>query len=919
MIQPRVQFSLRNAKEYFREHLSVGAYYSQGEKVTGEWLGQGAEKLDLTGTVNEAAFLALCEGRNPKSGDKLGQRMNTVRLSTGDHAVANRRIFYDFTIAPPKSVSVVALYQDDRILALHNEAVRHTMLELEKLAETRVRKSGQNGERVTGNLVTACFRHETSRELDPHLHTHCVVFNATFDPTENRWKALHPAGLYRAQNFATNYYRHELCKGLRALGYEIENSPRGFEIKGVPASVITRFSKRNQQITAETKRQLKIGSPVANVGDLRKRIAHGERRRKVKDSTADRLRPAWEKQLSNDEAKALGTLRSVRPQPAKPADVSGIVAWADEHLFERRAVIAEHELMSAALARGRGEEFDLATLRRAIDERGYVREKSTDKLTSREALGWEAEVVIAAHDGRNTSWALNPDYRPSSDLSAEQAAAVEKILKSRNLITLFRGGAGTGKSFALKEVERGLSEAKHPVVVLAPQRQQVQALQADGLSADTLSHFLVTNQLPRGAVVIVDEAGQIGGKQLALLIRVVRANQGRLILSGDTHQHGAVPASDALRAIEKHSGLKPVIIGKIRRQDPNLGKTLPERAFIRRYRSAVKAAAKGNVVDSFDRLDQLGCVRECAPEDRRDQLAREYLAASARKEKVLVVAQTRDEVRAVNDSIRNQLKAAGSLWGDETVTAYHPVDLGEAQKRDPRFYQSGQHAFFIQRYGRYAKGDLCEIVAATEHGLTVMKDGRRSTLSYRYTDRIAVATATEMPLASGDRLQLKFNGKSAEGNALNNGELVTVRNLRKDGALVVAGDDGVRKTLSPNQRLFTRGYAVTSYGSQGKTVDTVLLADAANVTATSANQWYVSISRGRKKVVVFTSDKNGLRANIQHAGERELALDLITDATQHGVTPEAMPSVWAAIERQRHHQAAMAQVNQQHHSQRIAL
>jgi len=921
MIQPRVQLSLRNAKEYFREHLSVGDYYSQGEKIAGEWLGQGAQKLGLTGTVNEAAFLALCEGLNPTTGEKLGQRMNTRRAADGK-SVSNRRIFYDFTIAPPKSVSIVGLFQDDRILELHRQAVRQTMIELEKFAETRVRKSAQDGERRTGNLVTACFRHDTSRELDPHLHTHCVVFNATFDAEENRWKALQVGAMYRAQNFATNFYRHELAKGLKALGYEIENSPRGFEIKGVPASVITRFSKRNQQIDAETNRRLKIGSPVANVKDLREEIAHGERRRKLKNSTAERLRPEWRNQLQPGEAAVLAKIKPVAistPSSVPKAKIADIIAWADEHLFERRAVIAEHELMSAALARGRGEEFDLATLRRAIDARGYVREKGTDKLTSREALGWEAEVVIAAHDGRNTSWALNPDYRPSSGLSTEQAAAVEKILKSRNLITLFRGGAGTGKSFALTEVERGLSAAKHPVVVLAPQRQQVQALQADGLPADTLSHFLVANQLPRGAVVIVDEAGQIGGKQLAQLIRVVRANSGRLILSGDTHQHGAVPASDALRAIEKHSGLKPVIIGKIRRQDPNLGKTLPERAFIRRYRSAVKAAAKGNVVDSFDRLDQLGCVRECAPEDRRDQLAREYLAASARKEKVLVVAQTRDEVRAVNDSIRNQLKAAGSLGGDETVTAYHPVDLGEAQKRDPRFYQSGQHAFFIQRYGRYAKGDLCEIVAATERGLTVMKDGRRSTLSYRYTDRIGVATAAEMPLASGDRLQLKFNGKSAEGNALNNGELVTVRNLRKDGALIVEGDDGVRKTLSAKQRLFTRGYAVTSYGSQGKTVDTVLLADAANAAATSANQWYVSISRGRKKVVVFTSDKDGLRTNIQRAGERELALDLKPATSAQSVAPDGMHHAWAAVEHQRHHQAASAQISQHNHNQRIAL
>jgi conjugative relaxase-like TrwC/TraI family protein len=847
--------------------------------------------------------------------------MNSVRQEEGK-SVANRRVFYDFTLSPPKSVSVVGLCRDDRILALHHQAVKKALTELEKFAETRVRKSGQRGERKTGNVVAATFRHDTSRELDPHLHTHCVVFNATFDQAENRWKALEVQGMYRAQRFTENLYYHELAKGLRSLGYEIENHTRDFEIKGVPQSLIARFSKRHEQIDAETQKRIAKKGLRGDLNAVRRQVAVSKRQRKMKESVAARLRPRWYNEMKSDEATALTALKPTTAaylSAYRKPDISGIVAWADEHLFERRAVIAVHELMSAALARGRGEEFDLMSLRAAIDQRGYVREKGTDKLTSREALGWELEVVVAAQEGRCRHGGLNPDYRPAPALSAEQTAAVEKILRSHDFITLFRGVAGTGKSFALKEVERGLSAAKHPVVVLAPQRQQVQALQADGLPADTLSHFRVANQLPRGAVVIVDEAGQIGAKQLAQLIRVVRANSGRLILSGDTRQHSAVPASDALRAIEKHSGLKPIVISKIRRQDPTLGKSMPERAFILHYRTAVKAAAKGNVVESFDRLYQLGCIRECAPDDRRDQLAREYLAATSRKEKVLVVAQTRDEARAVNESIRQQLKVAGALGRDAPITAYHPVDLGDAEKRDARFYQPGQRAFFIQRYGRYAKGDLCEIVAATERGLTVMKDGRRSTLSYRYTDRIVVATEAEMAVAPGDRMQLKFNGKPAEGMALNNGELVTVRNLRQDGALVVEGDDGVRKTLSTNQRLFTRGYAVTSYGSQGKTVDTVLLADAANSAATSANQWYVSISRGRKKVVVFTSDKDGLRANIQRAGERELALDLKLDTQLHHITPEVMHHAWAAVEHQRHHQAATAQVSQHNHNQRIAL
>jgi hypothetical protein len=185
----------------------------------------------------------------------------------------------------------------------------------------------------------------------------------------------------------------------------------------------------------------------------------------------------------------------------------------------------------------------------------------------------------------------------------------------------------------------------------------------------------------------------------------------------------------------------------------------------------------------------------------------------------------------------------------------------------------------LQRYGRFAKGDFCEIKGATDRGVVLVKNGRCSTLSYRYADRIAVAAPSKVEIAAGDRLQLKFNGKSTEGAPLNNGELVTVRSVRKNCALVVEDEAGTRKTLAPSQRLFNRGYAVTSYASQGKTVDTVLVADAANPAATNRNQWYVAISRGRKNVVVFTSDKEELRANVQRTGDRKLALELKSTAS----------------------------------------
>ncbi len=873
MLTPKAQLNLKSAKEYFREHLCVGDYYSVEQTIAGEWFGVGAEKLGLDGTVNEKAFLALCEGLHPQTGEKLTQRKNTVRNEDGKVA-ANRRVFYDFTFSPPKSVSVVALYQDVRIIELHNCAVRLAMAELEKFAETRVRKAGQDGERSTGNLIGAAFQHDTSRELDPHLHTHCVVLNATFDPVENRWKALQAAAMYRAQKFAENYYYHELSKGLRLLGYEIENNARGFEIKGVPESVTARFSKRHRQIDEETKKRIEREDLRGNVKALRKQVAHDERKRKIKDSTAARLRPYWAKQMTADEASALNALRALKPQRPQAADAGGIVAWADEHLFERRSVIQDYELLSTALAHGRGETFTLADVTRAIEARDYIRDEGTRKLTSREVLRCELEIVLAARSGRHRHAPLNANFEGSSALEPEQKAAVTQILSSRDFITLFRGGAGTGKSFALKEVERGVVAAGRPVVVLAPQRQQVRDLQKEGLAAQTVAQMLTAKQLPAKAVVMVDEAGQIGGRQMRELICLVQSQQGRLILSGDTRQHGAVAASDALRAIEEHGRLKPAEIRVIRRQNPALAQSQAEHAFIRAYRAAVKAAAAGEVVESFDRLDRLGCVRELGERERREVLATEYLAAVAKSESALVVAQTWNEVRGVNEAIRERLRAAGKISAGTALTAFQAVDSTEAQKRDASLYQPGRHAYFLRRYGRFSAGDFCEITGADERGVELVKDGKSSRLSYRYTDRITVAAASEFEIGVGDRLQLKFNGSSVEGAPLSNGELVTVRSVRPNGTLLVEDESGTRKTLAAAQRLFNRGYAVTSYASQGKTVDTVLFADAANRAATNRNQWYVAISRGRKRVVVFTPDKDELRANIRRLGERELALEL---------------------------------------------
>ena len=231
--------------------------------MPGHWFGQGAEDLGLTGVTRMDEFVRLCENLHPQTGEKLTPRQNTTRMDIGqdgqEHESSNRRVFYDFTFSPAKSVSVAALVGDDpRMVEAHEQAVNEALRQLQSFAATRVRKNGECTDRFTGNIVAAVFQHETSRALDPHLHTHCILFNATFDPVEKKWKALQNYEMLAAQKFVENVYYHELARSLIKFGYQIENKPRGdFEIKRVSSELQSRFSKRHNEIDASIEKMLK--------------------------------------------------------------------------------------------------------------------------------------------------------------------------------------------------------------------------------------------------------------------------------------------------------------------------------------------------------------------------------------------------------------------------------------------------------------------------------------------------------------------------------------------------------------------------------------------------------------------------------------------------------------------------------------
>ena len=194
--------------------------------------------------------------------------------------------------------------------------------------------------------------------MDPQLHTHFTVFNATFDPVEQRWKALQTSGMFGAIHYGTAVYRNELASRLHGLGYDTRQTAHGFEVEGVEQKLIERFSKRSQQRNAAVAREEKrLGRRFSN--NEVSHVVHQSRPRKVKDATEERGARArsWTRSGFSRSGRC-GRWSRRRPGsgriPGDGASRPQAMGYAIEHAFSRQSVAPEHELFEAALVKGWG-------------------------------------------------------------------------------------------------------------------------------------------------------------------------------------------------------------------------------------------------------------------------------------------------------------------------------------------------------------------------------------------------------------------------------------------------------------------------------------------------------------------------------------------------------------------------------------
>src|SRR5664280_1845247 len=288
------------AKDYYTRQLERSDYYMKdAAEMPGQWHGLGAELLGLKGEVRANDYFKLCDNINPETNQNLTRNTQT-----------QRRCLYDFTFDAPKSVSLAyEVGGDDRVLEAFKSAVSDTMREMETAMMARVRTKGADEDRVTGNMVWAGFVHRTTRPIDgvpdPQLHCHATVFNATYDPVEEKWKAAQFSNLVRDKGYYQSTFHSRLAANLADIGYGIERDGNSFKLAGINREMSAKFSRRRSEIDAEAER---LG--ITN-HDKRTELAKRTREKKsASNLSMAELRQLWKKRITSDESGSIVASRA---------------------------------------------------------------------------------------------------------------------------------------------------------------------------------------------------------------------------------------------------------------------------------------------------------------------------------------------------------------------------------------------------------------------------------------------------------------------------------------------------------------------------------------------------------------------------------------------------------------------------------
>ena len=842
-------------------------YYLQDDAI-GQWHGETGKSLGYTGTIKEADFQKLILGQDNRDNPRF-----QIQAGGKDH---KHSAGVDLTFSAPKSVSIAGLILDDkRVIQAHKDAVDKTLDYIEKhYTNVRVKENNQVRSEYTGNLLAAKFQHVSSRELDPQIHTHCLVLNMTINE-DRKVRAMDYKAIYDTKLLLGQMYRSELAANLKELGYQIETDSKGlFELKGMPQKVIDEFSKRTQQIEQRYE-ELKEQFPNRDYSELRQQAALETRKVKDEPGLSD-LKKDWDNQLNELGASKdylLNELKAVEqkiPLLTKDEIITKAVRITTEH----EAVAKEEDIIRVAAKLGMGN-YRVDELKIALSESKEIIHLQNKEYTTFEIVEMERGIINQAISGHNqlqgmkltTARAGIMDYEINKGfkLTDGQREAVMHVLGSNDRILAIQGDAGTGKTTML-DVVRTISEKQQSqeVVGLSFTGKAASEIEsASKISSRTIASLLASQDDLKGKLVVIDEASMVSIKDMNALLKRCD-EQTKIVLIGDTKQLQTLGQGEIFASLQKHEAVKTVRISEIQRQkDAD-------------YKDAVVKLGEKNVAEAFSKLERMGAIREVTDRDKRlTEITIKYLENP--KETIIVTATNKDREQ-LNQMIRNELRNSGKL--DQTAKPYVTREVKTLYGEEKFFNENYEKNEIIVTNSASVLGKAgaeARIIGVNRDKNTITVDDgtKKHDIDLKqHGNELQVYKQTIREFTEGDKILFLKNDK---GLGVKNGQTAFITGIDEKGTLLVKMENGREFQFNPGTqyKYITHGYALTDYKSQGQTEKHVIY-HADTSKGINYNQAYVGITRGKESVSIYTDSTNQLKelAGVEQVKTSTLNYDL---------------------------------------------
>ncbi|EDU9840518.1 conjugative transfer relaxase/helicase TraI [Salmonella enterica subsp. enterica] len=747
-------------------------YYASGS-LESRWMGEGAERLGLKGEVASADMDAVRQGRLPDGSD----------LSRMVDGVNKHRSGYDLTFSAPKSVSVMALVGEDRrFIEAHNRAVAVVMQEVEQLVSARITQEGKTETVLTGSMVAALYNHDTSRDLDPQVHTHALVFNATFAgekwrslASDTRMKTGFSENLYATKIALGNLYRSALREDIESMGFETVAAGKYglWELKDVPVDI---FSSRSQSIREAAGPDASAKSRDVAALDTRQakawadpELLKADWRRRLTDEKFDidnyinqaqkRAEPPGPVVGSTEGIRTTGQPASASSAQISESDVQKAVSDTISALSEKKVQFTWSEMLAGTVNRlpsvsGLFEQAR-AGIEAAIEGQRLIpldREKGI--FTSDIHLLNELSVHQLARTAVAEQTVLVfPERAKERDMPAGDAVSVLTQDKSPVAILSGRGGA------------QALRERTEDVAMMArSQGREVMVIAADGRSGQFLSEsphlagqVMLRSQmnadtvLPVQGTVIVDRAERLSLKETVLLQEKALSAGAQLIFMDTENRQGTGNALSVLKEAD-----------------------IPQYRFY------------------STQLPEVQLVSEADKRSRYSQLAQDYVRLSAEGRDVVAQVTGAREQQQLTEIIRDTRRDAGELGREQvTLQVLEPVWLDSKTRHQRDNYRAGMVMEQWDAEKKTMTRHTIDRVAEATNSLVLQgEDGSRLTLKVTQLDgNWSLYRSRTLAVSEGDRVRAL--GRELKG-AIKAKEQFTVAGLENGVVRLRSGDQELR-------------------------------------------------------------------------------------------------------------------------------